>query len=81
MARVEALNICRVLIECNDGGLKAVFSSPSNAQMSSAIFCFFKDLVYFLAVVGLYCCTRAFSSRSEQGLLSVMASLVGEHRL
>ena len=56
-------------MECNDGeGLKAVFH-PHPGQMSSALFCFFKDLFYFLAVVGLYCCTRAFSSCNEQGLL------------
>ena len=43
----------------------------------------------FLAVLGLRCCTRAFSSRGEQGLLFVavhglpiaVASLVVEHRL
>ena len=43
----------------------------------------------FLAVLGLCCCSRAFSSCSEQGLLFVavrglliaVASLVAEHRL
>ena len=43
----------------------------------------------FLAVLGLHCCVRAFSSCSEQGLLFVVvrgllivvASLVVEHRL
>ena len=47
-------------------------------------------LIYlFLAVLGLRCCTRAFSSCGEQGLLFVevhrlliaVASLVAEHRL
>ena len=44
---------------------------------------------FFLAVLGLRCCTRAFSSCGEQGLLFVavhglliaVASLVVEHRL
>ena len=43
----------------------------------------------FLAVLGLCCCTRAFSSCGEQGLLSVavcgllivVVSLVAEHGL
>ena len=43
----------------------------------------------FLAALGLRCCSRAFSSCSEQGLLFVVvcrllimvASLVAEHRL
>ena len=46
-------------------------------------------LIYFLAALGLRCCARAFSSCSEQGLLSVVvrelliavASLVAEHKL
>ena len=46
-------------------------------------------LFYFLAVLGLRCCARAFSSCSEQGLLFVVvcglltavASLVAEHGL
>ena len=44
---------------------------------------------FFLAVLGLHCCARAFSSCGEQGLLFVavrrllivVASLVVEHRL
>ena len=60
-------------------------------------FLFFKFLlpkhfflfVYFLAVLGLHCCARAFSSCGEQellfiavhGLLMAVASLVMEHRL
>ena len=35
----------------------------------------------FLAVLGLCCCMRAFSSCGEQGLLIAVASLVVEHRL
>ena len=46
-------------------------------------------LFLFLAVLGLCCCTRAFSSCGERGLLFVavhglpiaVASLVAEHRL
>ena len=45
--------------------------------------------IYLLAVLGLRCCARAFSSCGEQGLLFVavrgllivVASLVAEHRL
>ena len=54
---------------------------------------FFKKYIYFiylfLAALGLCCCTRAFSSCSEWGLLFievhelliVVASLVAEHGL
>ena len=57
------------------------------------LFLFFKKfyLIYllFLAVLGLHCCMRAFSSCGEQGLLFVavrglliaVASLVAEHGL
>ena len=46
-------------------------------------------LFIYLAVLGLHCCARAFSSCSEQGLLFVaacrlliaVASLVAEHGL
>ena len=49
------------------------------------LFIYFK----FLAALGLHCCTRAFSSCGERGLLSVavgglliaVASLVVQHRL
>ena len=48
-----------------------------------------KFIYLFLAVLGLRCCVRAFSSCSEQGLLfvvvrrllTVVASLVAEHGL
>ena len=41
-----------------------------------------KKIIYlFLAVLGLHCCARAFSSSGEQELLAVLASLVAEHRL
>ena len=50
---------------------------------------FFFFLILFLAALGLHCCTWAFSSCCEQGLLFVavrvllivVASLVVEHRL
>ena len=46
-------------------------------------------IIVFLAVLGLHCCTRAFSGCSErrqlfvvvQGLLTAVASLVAEHGL
>ena len=54
---------------------------------------FFNKFIYFiylfLAVLGLHCCARVFSSHGEQGLLfvavrgllTVVASLVAEHGL
>ena len=50
---------------------------------------FGSSLYFFLAVLGLCCCARAFSSCGEQGLtlvavhglLIVVASLVAEHGL
>ena len=58
-------------------------------QKISYISFFFKKNYLFLAVLGLRCCARAFSSCGEQGLLFVavsglltaVASLVVEHRL
>ena len=48
----------------------------------------FKFYLFIFAVLGLCCCTRAFSSCVERGLLSVavcqllvVASLVAEHEL
>ena len=51
--------------------------------------CLFYFILIFLSVLGLRCCTRAFSSCGEQGLLFValrgllivVASLVAEHGL
>ena len=53
------------------------------------IYLFYKFIYIFLAVLGLRCCARAFSSCGERGLLFVavrglliiVASLVAEHRL
>ena len=54
------------------------------------LFCFvFYKFIYSLAVLGLHCCTQAFSSCGEQELLFIavhrlliaVASLVAEHRL
>ena len=50
---------------------------------------FYKFIYLFLAVLGLRCCARAFSSCGEQGPffvavrgpLTAVASLVAEHRL
>ena len=61
-------------------------------EMSIQILCsfFFNLFIYlFLAVLGLHCCARAFSSCSERGVLFVVvsglliavASLVAEHGL
>ena len=53
------------------------------------LFYFIIIVIIFLAALGLCCCTRAFSSCSERGLLFVavcgllivVASLVAEHGL
>ena len=55
------------------------------------LFFFFINFIYllFLAALGLRCCTRAFYSSGEPGLLFIavhglliaVASLVAEHRL
>ena len=44
---------------------------------------FYKFIYLFLAALGLHCCTRAFSSCGERGLLfvAVRGLLVAEHRL
>ena len=58
--------------------------------MSGRMFFFKNKFIYlFLAVLGLHCCVRAFSSCSERGLLFVavcmlliaVASLVAEYGL
>ena len=66
---------------------------PGNLQNWPMSFIFLLLLLYFLnlflAVLGLLCCARAFSSCGEQGLLFfvahglliAVASLVAEHRL
>ena len=70
-----------------------VLSWPSliiNTSLFLGYFFFFSKFIYlFLAVLGLPCCARAFSSCSERGLLFVVvhgllmavASLVVEHGL
>ena len=67
-----------------------MFISNEEDQQKMTIFLFYLFIYYyFLAVLGLHCCARAFSSCSERGLLFVVvrgllitvASLVVEHRL
>ena len=62
--------------------------SRSLKFFKDCIFFFFFNFYLFLAVLGLRCCTRAFSSCGERGLLFVVvrglmavASLVVEHGL
>ena len=68
---------------------------PISPALAGGVFFFFLSLDLkkkknlFLAVLGLFCCTWAFSSCGEQGLLFVavrvllimVASLVAEHGL
>ena len=65
-------------------------SFSGHAQCQMLYYFFFNLFIYlFLAVMGLRCCIRAFSSCSERWLLFVVvrrlliavASLVAEHRL
>ena len=57
-----------------------------NSLAVSFSFFFLNKFIYlfiylFLAALGLHCCTQAFSSCGEWGLLTVMASVVAEHGL
>ena len=65
-------------------GFSSVFFFSLAGVLSRFLF-----IYLFMAVLGLHCCVRAFSSCSEwgllfvavHGLLTVVASLVAEHRL
>ena len=66
--------------------LRYVPSVPNLLRVYLFIYLF---IYLFMAALGLHCCTRAFSSCGEQGLLfavvcrllNAVASLVVEHRL
>ena len=51
------------------------------SSVSCVGFWFLKIIYSFLSVLGLYCCTRAFSSFSSFELLIAVASLVEDLRL
>ena len=61
----------------------------SHGQRIKSVNLFIVLFILFLAALGLHCCTRAFSSCRERGLLFVaelglliaVASLVAEHGL
>ena len=69
--------------------LKPLFVRISVTRGHSFFFFFNLFILLFLAALGLCCCTQAFSSCGERGLLFVevhgllivVASLVAEHRL
>ena len=62
---------------------------PCYGPMFLNVFCFFKLIYLFLAVLGLRVCVRAFSSCGKRGPLfivvcgplTIAASLVAGHRL
>ena len=62
---------------------------PWGRGTTLSLFFFFKLIYLLLAALGLHCCTQAFSSSRERGLLFVaarvlfiaVASLVAEYRL
>ena len=64
-------------------------NAASGNELRGYLFIFKIFIYLFLAALGLCCCTRAFSSCGEQGLLFVavrrllivVASLVEEHGL
>ena len=66
-----------------------MYNSNNFSNFKSVFFFIFKFIYLFLATLGLRCCTWAFTSRSERGLLFVavcellivVASLVVEHGL
>ena len=66
-----------------------VFFQYSSKEEGEENFFFFHNFIYFLAALGLCCCTQAFCSCGERGLLfvavrgllTVVASLVAEHGL
>ena len=69
-----------VIIVCS---LTLTFLPPS-LTYKDLFFFFFKLFIYlfiYLAVLGLRFCARAFSSCGERGPLTIVASLVAEHRL
>ena len=45
------------------------------------VFFFNKYIYLFLATLGLRCCTQAFSSCGERGLLFIAVAALVEHRL
>ena len=61
----------------------------AKSQFTSLFIYLFKFIYLFLAALGLRCCTQAFSSCGERGLLFIaeggllieVASLVAEHGL
>ena len=72
--------------------LKQYLALRSREVVAPIVFFFLikkNKFIYFLAVLGLRCCARAFSSCSKwgllfiavHGLLIVVASFVVEHRL
>ena len=67
---------------------KAFNVSPLSMVLAVASFFFINLFILFLAALGLRCCTQAFSSCGERGLLFfavreliAVASLIAEHGL
>ena len=80
--RASNLPTCRYYLVFNNTGSWAPFWTHKSESE-------FLNFLIFLAALGLHCCTQAFSSGSERGLLFVVvfgllivvAFLVAEHGL
>ena len=79
--------VCRLMGGWWDGEDSGIYAGRAE-KVEQNLNCFLK-VNLFLAVLGLRCCSRAFSSCRERGLLfiavrgllTVVASLFAEHRL
>ena len=88
----KGFNICSLKISClwGQNGLRETNCRQEGyCNNLYFLFVFYKFIYLYLAVLGLRCCARAFSSCGERGLLLVVvcglliavASLVVEHGL
>ena len=87
------MSLVAVIVTINDkGSTKSCFYvtyANKHLTLGHFLFTFFFLIYLFLAALGLSCCTLAFSSCGEQGLLFVavcelllvVASLVVEHEV
>ena len=90
-SRFKTVLLMRTILALLEGYYPLVFLKDVSSPQPSCLFLFliYLFIYLFMAALGLHCCTRAFSSRSEQGLLFIavhgllfaVASLVVVHGL